>query len=151
LIETTSTVADLTLSLDTSAYADGDVLAEAQELTNAVRESSGSGVLQSIVVVDKDDQAQALDIVIADSSITIGTENTAVSISDADAAKILGIVEVATADYVDLVGSQLATMKGLNIVVEASGSSSLYVGAISRGAGTYTASGIVLRLGILQD
>jgi hypothetical protein len=151
LIETTSTVVDLTLSLDTSAYADGDVLAEAQELTNAVRESGGSGVLQSIVVVDQNDQGEALDVVIADSSITLGTENGAVSISDADAAKILGIVEVVASDYVDLVNSQLATKNGLGISVEASGSSSLYVGAISRGTGTYTASGIVLRIGILQD
>jgi hypothetical protein len=151
LIETTSTVLDLTLSLDTSAYADGDVLAATQEVSNAVRESGGSGVLQSIVVVDKDDQGEALDIVIFDSSATLGTENAAVSISDADAAKILGIVEVLATDYVDLVNSQLVTKDNLGIVVEASGSASLYVAAISRGTGTYTASGIVLRLGILQD
>jgi hypothetical protein len=37
-------------------------------------------------------------------------------------------------------------------VVEAgSGSTSLYVAAISRGTGTYTASGITLKIGILQD
>jgi hypothetical protein len=152
LVETSSTVIDLTLSLDTGgAYANGDVLAAPQDLANAVRESGGSGVLQSIVVVDQDDQGEALDIVIGDSSFALGTENSAVSISDADAAKILGIVEVAAGDYVDLVNSQLATKNGLGISIEASGSASLYVGAISRGTGTYTASGIVLRVGILQD
>jgi hypothetical protein len=152
LIESSSSVFDLTLSLDTGgAYANGDCLAAPQAVANAVRESGGSGVLQSIVVVDQDDQAEALDIVVADSSFSLGTENSAVSITDADAAKILGIIEVTTGDYVDLGTSQLATKSGLGIGIEASGSASLYVGAISRGTGTYTASGIVLRISILQD
>ena len=149
-VVTAATVIDLTLSLDTDAYADGDVLAAAQELALAVRASGSTGVIQSIVVIDQDDQAQALDIVISDSTITLGTENSAVSISDADAAKILGIVEVSTSDYVNLVNSQLATKTNLGIVIMPD-SASLYISAISRGTGTYSASGIVLRFGILTD
>ena len=150
-VVTASTVIDLTLSLDTSVYADGDVLAAAQELTNAVRASGGTGILQSIVIVDKDDQGQALDIVISDATIALGTENAPVSISDADAAKILGIVEVAASDYVDLVNSKLATLSNLGIEIQPNTGASLYISAISRGTGTYTASGIVLRIGIIQD
>jgi hypothetical protein len=150
-VVTASTVIDLTLSLSTSpAYSDGDVLADAQELTNAVRASGGTGVIQSIQVIDQDDQGQALDIVISDSAITLGTENSAVSISDADAAKILGIVEVTGSDYVDLVNSQIASIKNIGLVImpDATG---VFISAISRGTGTYTASGIVLRVGIIQD
>ena len=149
-VVTAATVIDLTLSLDTDPYADGDSLAEAQELALAVRASGSTGVIQSIVVIDQDDQGQALDIVISDSTITLGTENSAVSISDADAAKILGIVEVSTSDYVNLVNSQLATKTNLGIVIMPD-SASLYISAISRGTGTYSASGIVLRFGILTD
>ena len=150
-VVTASTVIDLTLSLSTSpAYSDGDVLFAAQELTNAVRASGGTGVIQSIVVIDQDDQGQAMDIVISDSTITLGTENSAVSISDADAAKILGIVEVTGSDYVDLVNSQLATIKniGIEIMPDATG---VFLSGVSRGTGTYTASGILLRVGISQD
>jgi hypothetical protein len=150
-VVTASTVIDLTLSLDTGgAYADGDVLAAAQELASAVRATGGTGVIQSIVVIDQDDQGYGLDIVISDATITLGTENAAVSISDADAAKILGIVSVVPGDYVDLVGSQLATMDNLGIVIKPD-TTSLYISAISRGTGTHTASGIVLRFGIVQD
>ena len=150
-IVTVSTVIDLTLSLDTGgAYSDGDVLAAAQELALAVRSSGGTGVLQSIQVVDQDDQAQGLDIVISDSTITLGTENSAVSISDADAAKILGIIPVVSGDYVDLVNSQYAIPEFQPIVIMPD-TTSLFISAISRGTGTYTASGIVLRIGILQD
>jgi hypothetical protein len=149
-VVTASTVIDLVLTLDTSAYSNGDVLAAAQELVSAVRATGGTGVIQSIAVIDLDDQAQALDIVISDSTITLGTENAAVSISDADAAKILGIVEVVAGDYVDLANSRLATKDNLGIVVMPD-TTSLYISAISRGTGTYTASGIRLRFGILQD
>ena len=150
-VVTSSTVIDLTLSLDTGgAYADGDVLFAAQELANAVRSSGGTGVIQSIQIVDQDDQGQAMDIVISDSTITLGTENGAVSISDADAAKILGIVEITGSDYVDLVNSQYASIKNIGIVImpDATG---VFLSGVSRGTPTHTASGIVLRVGIIQD
>ena len=150
-VVTAATVIDLTLSLDTDAYADGDVLAEAQELASAVRGATTTGVIQSIHVVDQDDQAQAFDIVISDATITLGTENSAVSISDADAAKILGIIEVTQADYFDLVNSQAATKRNLGVIIQPASGTSVYISAVSRGTGTYSASGIVLRFGILQD
>jgi hypothetical protein len=52
---------------------------------------------------------------------------------------------------VDLVNSQLANIRNIGMVVQPNTGTSLYVGAISRGTGTYTASGIVLRIGIVQD
>ena len=150
-IKTFSTVTDLTLSLETTAYASGDVLAATQELTGAVRVSGGTGVIQSIGLIDDDDQGQALDIVIFDSNVALGTENAAVSIADGDADNILGIVEITGSDYIDLVNSQWAQINNVGIVVKPTTGTSLYVAAISRGTGTYTASGITLRLGIIQD
>jgi hypothetical protein len=145
-------VKEVTLSLDTNAYADGDVLAATQEVSGSVRVNGGTGVIQSLVVLDKDAQGQALDVVFLKANKSLGTENAAVSIADADADSILGIVEVLASDLVNLNNSLLATRTNLSVVVEAgSGSTSLYVAAISRGTGTYTASGITLKIGILQD
>ncbi len=146
-----SVVKDLTLSLDTSAYADGDVLADTQELASAIRLAGGSAVIQSMVVIDKDDQGQAMDVWVLDSNATLGTENSAVSISDANAAKILGKIAVGSGDYHDMGGVRVASLANLSLVVEVSSGTSLYVGVVSRGTGTYTASGVVLRFGILQD
>lgn len=149
-----SKVIDVTLSLNTAQYASGDVLAEAQEVADAMRIAAGTGVLYSVQVIDQDDQGGALDLVFFSSSASLGTENSAVSISDADAAKILGVISVGASDYVDLVGSQVASLKGseCGFVLEAgAASTSLWVGAISRDTKTYTAAGIVLRLGVLRD
>lgn len=145
-------VKEVTLSLDTSAYADGDVLAATQEITDAVRVAAGTAVWHSLIVLDKDDQGEALDIVLLRTNVSIGTENAAVSVSDADADEILGIVEIASGDWVDLINSQHITKGNLGIDVDAAAAAtSLFVAAISRGTGTYTASGITLKLGFLRD
>jgi hypothetical protein len=146
-----SVVREVTLSLDTSQYADGDVLADTQEIASALRISGGSGILHSVTVLDKDDQGEALDLLLLNASGSIGTENAAVSVSDAVADTIMGVVEVAAGDFVDLVNSQIAAKTNLGIVLEVASGSSLYVAAISRGTGTYTTAGITLKLGIIQD
>lgn len=145
-----SEVHDLTLSLNTSQYADGDVLADRQELANVLGIAGGAGVIQSLLVLDKDDQGAALDIIFLDANVTIGTENSAVSITDANAEKIIGNVEVAAADYVDMINNQHALKANLGIPFKcAAAQTSIWVAAVSRGTGTYTASGIILKVGIL--
>lgn len=141
-------VLDVTLVLDTNPYVSGDVLAVAQEVTNAFKEPGGTRNLMSVHVLDEDDQAQGFDLVFLDATATLGTINEPVSITDADARKIIGVVQVASGDYVDFVGCQTATKTGLDLMLKAAAtSSSLWIGAVSRGTGTYTASGIKLKLG----
>ena len=143
-------VKEITFTLDTNAYADGDVLAATQEIASAVRVNAGTGIIQSVIILDKDDQGENLDVVFLKTNVSIGTENAAVSITDANADEIQGIVEVDS--YVDLVGSQLSTNPNLGIGVQAdSAATSLFIALISRGTGTYTASGITAKITILQD
>jgi hypothetical protein len=146
-------VKDVTLTLDTSAYASGDVIAATQQVNAALRITDGTGMLSSIEIIDKDDQGAAFTIYILSADVAVGTENAAPSITDGDAASILGHVDVATGDYKDLGGVKVACKTALNIpVVAVSGTDDLYVAVVnSTGTPTYTASGIVLRLGILQD
>lgn len=145
-----ATIKTVTLSLDTNAYADNDVLADMQEVTDFVRAEGGKALIYSVTVLDKDDQGQAMDIIISSGSGALGTENDAVSVSDANAEGMQAISIVA-ADYVDLINSQIATKTGINLVVEAAaGSTSIYVGAIVRsGTPTHTASGVQIRFGLL--
>ena len=142
---------DVTLTLDTSAYADGDVMADTQTVSNAVRVTSGRAILQSIAVIDEDDQGQTFDILFFSANRSLGTENSTPSISDANARDFLAVVRISSSDYLDLGGVKVATRAGLGLLLEASGSRDLYVGTIIRGAATYTASGVRLRLGFLWD
>jgi preprotein translocase subunit Sec63 len=148
-----STVVDVTLSLDTSQYASGDVLAATQEVKDVFRQiPNGKVILQSVVLIDEDDQAQALDLVFLNADGSLGAENAAVGPTDAVARTIVGIVEVAAADYVDLANSQVAFLNNIGTMMKAEGAeSSIWIAAVSRGTGTYTAAGIKLKLGFLQD
>ena len=146
------TLLEVTLSLDTSAYADGDVMADTQTVTSAFRVAAGRAILQSVTVIDEDDVGQTFDIIFLDTSNSLGTENAAPNISDANARTILGRVRVESSEYIDLGGVKIANKNGVGLFLKgAAASTSLYVGTIIRGAGTYTASGVRLRLGLLWD
>lgn len=145
-------VITVTLSVDTSIYADGDVLADTQTITDAMRIAGGHGVLQSLQLVDPDDQGQPMDLYFFSVTHSLGTENLAPSISDANAIDIFGPVPIASGDYRDLGGCKVASVRGIGLMLEsASGSRDLYVGAISRGTGTYAGGSLTLKLSFLWD
>lgn len=143
-------VIDVTLALDTLIYADGEVLSDTATLTDAMRVNGGKGRITSITAIDEDDQGVAFDIAFFRVTQSLGTKNGAPSISDANARDCLGIVSIATGDYVDLGGVKVATKRDINLMVEADNASkNLFIGTITRGGTpTYTASGIKLRIGI---
>lgn len=142
-------VLEITLSLDTNAYAAGDLLAETQEIATAFRVAAGKLTIDSIVANDKDDQGVAMDLVFLRSNVSLGTENSAPNVSDANADEIVGIVGLY--DFVDLGGCQIATRPGIGLDIEAAtASTSLYVGAVTRGAPTYSASGVTLKIGVTR-
>jgi hypothetical protein len=159
-VGTPGDVVAVTLSVDTSAYADGDVLADFQEVTNFVRTNGGRALIQSLTVLDKDDQGVAMDIFTTPSAISLGTENSAPSITDTNAEGVQCVrppgntYSIEASDYKDLGGCKLATVSNIGLLVEALGTTghekSIYIGAITRGGTpTYSASGLILRFGLL--
>lgn len=157
-----TTIVDVTLSADTSILADGDIIADLQQIDAFFRKTAGSGVIVGIHLIDEDDQKQAMDLVFATASRSLGTENSAPSISDANSRDIIAMggpgdfakgLRFAAADYVDLGGVSQQTKLGLVVPVKAvTSTDDLYVGAICRGGTpTYTSSGLKLRIAFLED
>lgn len=143
-------VIDITLVTDTSAYADNDVLAIPQAVPGFFRSSDDVRKIVSVVLLDESDQAQDVDIVFLNGDATLGTINGAVNISDADARKVLGSVSILIADYCDLVNSQVATKRDVNLILKAAApGTTLYIAAILRsGTPTYAASSLKLKIGV---
>lgn len=145
-------IVEVTLTPDTSQVVDGDLAADTQVVTGAMRAPNYKGILQSVHALDEDDQGVAIDLVWLDANVSLGTENSAVAITDANARSILGITRIGSGDWIDLGGSRSATLTGLGLVVKpATDTPNLYVAAIVRGTATYTAAGLKLRIGFLQD
>ena len=146
-------VIDVTLTLDTSAYASGDVLAATQTVASVFKVNGGRAILDSLTVVDQSDQKVALDVFFFSQSATFGTENDPPSITDAEALYCLGYVSVVAGDYKDLTGAAVASgtnLRNLGLVLEnGDDSKNLYVAVLNgTSTPTYAATGLTLRLGL---
>lgn len=147
----------VTFSLDTSAYADGDLLADTQAIAGAVSETDGYSRLVKVDISDEDAQGIAMDIVILRNSTSLGTENSAPNITDANLRppNYQGLISVAAADWKTISGAKVTTWtadggKGM-LVIPVSGGTSVHAALIARGAGTFTASGIVATFWFARD
>ena len=119
-----------TPTLPGAATSSGDVLIATTALTPTLPRGSHIEIVGA-TVLDKDDEALALDLVLLTADVSLGTVNSAVSISDSDAESVARIVSVEADDYVDLINSQFADKdlgKPLNVKAGV-----LYLGIIDRG------------------
>jgi hypothetical protein len=148
-------VKSVTLSTDTSAYANGDIIADTQQVDAALRVSDGTGMLQSISIFDADDQTPySFTIFIHRTSTSMGSENSGITISDANAAAgIIGAVSFTSGDCFDLINGRMYFRSGLGIpLVAVSGTDDIYISMVCvTGTPTHTASGVTALLSILQD
>lgn len=146
-------LADVTLVLDTAQYASGDLMSAPVEITGLFL--GGRGVLlQSLGVLDLDDQGGSMEFLLTGESISMGTVNAAYAIAQTDADAIQARIPIASGDFTDYGSFQYAqygpAATGLGRVLRGNEGASLWLGAISRDTKTHTASGIVLQIGFMR-
>jgi hypothetical protein len=147
--------------MDTSAYADGDCMTAAEELTNAMLDPKGTGLVVSLAVIDSDKQSGDFDVFLFDDEPTVASaKNAAIDISAAEMKdKYLGRISVTSSDYKTMTNVHEAYVRDFAVPVKAvgenpgnkRGSKSLWYVMVSRAAKTYSASGLTLKFGIQQD
>lgn len=86
----------VTPTLDTNAYAQGDVLFTATEIPNVVLEKGGCSKLVGAYIFDKNDSSSDITFVFTEGNTALGTINATANISDADllANNICGITKM---------------------------------------------------------
>jgi len=153
LVGTSDLVVTVTPTLDTSAYASGDLLFDATEVANAVRANGYCCVLQSATIIDKADQKVPFTLLFANAATDFGTLNSAPDPDDTEAATVIGWVPVATADYIDLGAASVACIRNIGLTLKAgAATTSLYIAAMNgTGTPTFGASDLVLMLGFLRS
>lgn len=138
----------------TPAYTSGDVVGGLQTISNAARISGGSGIIQSIIVVDKTQaQRAAMDILFFDRSVTVAADNAAVATSDGDMANILGVVSIGPYNtaWPGTPLNSVSTLLNVGLPFVLNGTD-LYAVAVVRGTPTYTStSDLIFIYTILQD
>lgn len=140
-------VLDFTPTLDTSIYADNDVLFISTVLTGVSDMEGGVVKLVSAVCFDGDDQGTEVEVFFTTNSTTPGTINGALSAADTVFDDIVGRAMFTT--FNDLINSQNCILTGQDQILKcASGSKDLYVfGVVRSGTPTYTAAGMKFKFG----
>ena len=150
---------EATPTVDTGAFATGDLIgAAAIALTGAVIGDGATGLeehggyIQSVVVTDLAKQSANLDVVFfdVDPSNTTFTENDPFDPHDTDILQIVGVAAVT--DWKAFNDSSVGQAMNLAIpFVLENGNNILYAVLVSRGAPTYAATDLTLRVGILDE
>jgi hypothetical protein len=149
-----------TVAVDTAIYAALDVLGAAATsgvvvLTNAMRLSGGTGLLQSVVIYDDDNEKSPITLMFFNAAPASGTYtgNGALALSTGDKATYLGRVDIAATDYLTVGGDAVASIKNIALPVQAVGTANIYmIPIVTSGTPTYTAStDLQMALGFLRD
>jgi len=149
---------DVTLTTDAEAIGNNEVIAQSIEIENAVSVKGGAGILQSVMILDEDDEAPAVDLLFSQVNTSI-TDDQGEAIGNnignlnSTFRSFLGFVNVS--NYTDLIDGQLAIKSNIGLVIKAaSDTKSIWVHCINRSGGNYTPAStpdMKLRFGIVKD
>jgi hypothetical protein len=141
-------VVTATPTLDTSAYHTGDSLHTAIiSFANAV-DVSLSGWVEKMVVVDGALQSQPLELWLFSETVTPAAANAAHSITDADAAKCIGVIY--SGAYYASAANSVSVARGVALPIVCA-ATTLYGLLVTRGTPTYAASSLTVSLQISKD
>ena len=115
-------------------YSAGDAVGGLQTLTVATRVAGGKVKLQSVTVLDAANQKAAMTLLFFESEPTAATitDNAAFAWST-DNTKCIGKINVAAADYETIDSKAVATVRGLNLIMQSNGTANLYVAVVTTG------------------
>ena len=146
-----------TPTMNTGGTDAGDVAAATERITDLtdttitmMQQDGGTAILENVVVYDKDDVASGdYDIYILRTDVALGTEDAAISITDANMTEILAVISCTT--WEDLINSKVCVdQTNLGITLRApNGVSDLYGAVVDRAGVTATATGFVVRFGLV--
>lgn len=146
-----TTTVSVTPTIDTDAYTAGDAVGGRLEFTNAVGEHNKTGVLQSVIIIDDDQEQNELELWLFDQAFTATADDAAFAPSDADLANCIGVVSTADGTYYNASANGVCTIRNIGLVLNLQ-STTLYGQLVTRGTEAYTAAtDLTIVVGILQD
>ena len=133
-----------------TAYEAKDAIGGLMTFANAARTSGGSIHVESVTIVDEDQQLAAVDLVLFRASITAPTDEAAFDPTDAELLDCIGVVKFTSSDYSDFNDNAVAH-KDVALSATLSGTS-LYGVLVARGTPTYAStSSVHVTVTLVQD
>lgn len=139
-------------TVDTNAYAEGDVLFATQEVAGFSTAADITSILQSVVVADVDDQGIGIDLIFFNANTTLGTENSAPDADDTEVLTVIGRVQIGAGSFYTLsAANSIACVYGIGLPMKAGTGGSIWVAGIARGTPTYAGGHLQIKLGVLRN
>jgi len=137
----------------TNSCSVNEVIFQGDELENMVSVKGGTCIIQSISLIDIDDNGESVDLVFSNEPITLDDSNdgTVIDAIAAVAAKIIGVVTIN--NYFNGGAWTYGHKENIGLALKAGADTkSIYVCGVNRGAtSSWTASGISLVVGVIKD
>jgi len=137
------------LTTTSPTYTAGDQAGSQFTFANAARSSGGSGLIVGCELITASDVTGAFDLLVTDSTITLAGDNSPFAISDADALKIVGLLQMAT--NFDIGNNRIAQIFNISIPYTCSGGTSLFGGLITRSANTVYGAATDIQLNLYVE
>lgn len=132
-------VISITPTIGTAAYDANDTVGGVQTLAEACK-SGRASKLASLSVLDKSGGGAALTLFFFTELPTLAADGAAFSVTDADMLKCKGHVTIGTGDYQVTAANEIACIKNIGLILESGAQGSLFVGVMTTGTPTYTAT-----------
>lgn len=122
----------------------------AMVFNNVARINGGTGIIIGAILVDYALQSVAGELWLFDTAITPPNDSAAWTLSDAHAARCIGVIPFST--YYASAANSVSPVGNLTIAFQAlAASKNIYGCFVTRGAPTYASGDLTFRLRILQD
>lgn len=153
LVGASDIVVTITPTVAAEAHSAGDLLFDSTEIANAVRVNAGTALVESITIVDKGDQKPSIHLLFANAATDFGAPGGVPDPDDTEALTVIGVVEVDTADYVDLGGASVVTVPNIGLLLKAgAATTSIYLAGIAVGTPTpASTSDYQIAIGLLRS
>ncbi len=115
----------------------------------ATRASGGTATLQTVVFADGSLQAIPCELWLFSASVTVPNDSAQWNVSDADAFKCIGVVDLSS--YRSSTLNSICTVTNIGLAFTLVGSSTLYGALVARGTATYGTTALQIMLTIYQD
>lgn len=135
-----------------AAYSIGNAVGAKRTIAGAVL-TAGTGILESIVLLDRANQKAGMTLFIFNADPTNATiTDKAAFVFSTDDQKVIAQISIAASDYVTTNNKAIAVKSGLAIALKASAGTTLYAALVTTGTPTFAAtSDVQIEYGILQD
>lgn len=137
-----------------ATYANGDLMAEAETISNAVAVKGGKCILQSITAIDTSDTGGTIYLILSDTGgVDLGTVGSAINAADAVADNSVAIVELS--NWTDVGGAKVCTKSNIGVVLKSLDTSKVIAFGVVNVSGGDIVIGsgedIIFHFGVVKD